>query len=217
MNLKEVKDAVEGFWGLNPSNGEKGGDTSEDEKMVSNKNYGHKNSMTGKKKIPTLYSVLTSTYFYYYIQPAPGFPAVSSYITPTSPKRKPSTELVASYSSYKPTSTASTYSSVASANPTDNNDVPDAALIMASGYPGYQYSIVDPDSQFQKYLIVVIQALSGTDPLNPPPYSATLTQDGTILSVNVPMSHMFTRENLMLNQKVSWMTSRTKQDYVATT
>ena len=85
---------------------------------------------------------------------------------------------------------------------------------MQAGYPGYQYSIVDPDSQFQKYLIVVIQAL--TDPLNPPPYSATLTQDGTTLSVDVPMSHVFTRESLMLNQKVSWMMSCTKQEYTTT-
>ena len=53
LKLKEVKDAVTGFWGLNPSNGEKGDDTSDDEKMVSNKICGHKISTNGKKKIPT--------------------------------------------------------------------------------------------------------------------------------------------------------------------
>ena len=43
--------------------------------------------------------------------------------------------------------------------------------LVQSGIPGIQYTYVDPDTQFQKYLIVLVQAPSGTDPLAPPDYS----------------------------------------------
>ena len=56
--------------------------------------------------------------------------------------------------------------------------VPAAALLIESGYAGIQYALIDPSNQYQKYLIVKIQAPSGTDPLNPPNFNAVLIEGG---------------------------------------
>ena len=100
-------------------------------------------------------------------------------------------------------------------NATSNHDnVSDAALLLSNGFPGYQYTIVDPDSQYQKHLLVVIQALSGVDPINHALYSATLSQDGMTLHVKIPLSPVFLKTKLMVNKRVSWMSSNNPEEYM---
>jgi hypothetical protein len=48
----------------------------------------------------------------------------------------------------------------------ENQRVPDAALLVSKGYPGIQSTTVDPDQQFQNYLIVIVQVLAETDPMS---------------------------------------------------
>jgi hypothetical protein len=89
--------------------------------------------------------------------------------------------------------------------PIDSDETPDAVLLLANGVPGYQYTIVDPANQYQKYLIVVLQGLSGTDPTNPPRYSPVLVEDGNTLQVKVPIAPVMISEEMMTDGRVSWM------------
>jgi hypothetical protein len=78
-----------------------------------------------------------------------------------------------------------------------STETPKSPLLLKNGFPGYQYTVVEPNNQYQKYLIVVIQALSGTSPVQPPRYQPTLEEeDGTILKVQVPLSPVFNNTNL---------------------
>ena len=77
--------------------------------------------------------------------------------------------------------------------------------MIEGGVSGIQYSIVDPDVQYQKFLIVVIQALSGTDPLRPPMYNPRLTDGGTVLEVSIPVSEVFSKANLLVHRNATWM------------
>ena len=88
-----------------------------------------------------------------------------------------------------------------------------ANLLISSGIPGYSYTFVDPDEQYQKYLCIVIQALSGTDPLKPPDLQATITDEGMSLTVKLPISPVFLSTNLMVHKKVSWMRAKSQNDY----
>lgn len=88
-----------------------------------------------------------------------------------------------------------------------------ATLLLQSGIPGYSYTFVDPDEQYQKYLVVVIQALSGTDPLHPPNLHATLTEDGMSLTAQIPISPVFLSTDLMVHKNVSWMRANSEQQY----
>ena len=74
-----------------------------------------------------------------------------------------------------------------------------------NGYPGYQFAIVDPSNQYQRYLIVVLQCLSGTDPTCPPRYNPTLNDDGSCLSISVPVDPVLFNTRLMTDARVSWM------------
>jgi len=82
---------------------------------------------------------------------------------------------------------------------------PDAVSLLHNGIPGYQYTIVDPSNQYQKYLIVVLQVLSGTDPTDPPRYSPVLVEDGNTLQVQVPLAPVMINEDMMTDARVSWM------------
>ena len=84
---------------------------------------------------------------------------------------------------------------------------------MNAGIPGYSYTFVDPDEQYQKYLVVVVQALSGTDPSNPPDLQPTIADDGMSLSIHFPMSPVFLSTDLMVHKNVSWMRARNEQEY----
>jgi hypothetical protein len=95
-----------------------------------------------------------------------------------------------------------------------STETPKSALLLKNGFPGYQYTVVEPNNQYQKYLIVVIQALSGTSPVQPPRYQPTLEEDGTILKVQVPLSPVFNNTNLLTNSKVSWMSNATNGNLV---
>ena len=86
-------------------------------------------------------------------------------------------------------------------------------MLINSGIPGYSYTFVDPDEQYQKYLVVVIQALSGTNPSNPPDLGATITDEGTSLTVQLPISPVFLNTNLMVHKNVSWMKARNEAEY----
>jgi len=83
--------------------------------------------------------------------------------------------------------------------------MPDAVSLLHNGIPGYQYTIVDPSNQYQKYLIVVLQVLSGTDPTAPPRYSPVLVEDGNTLRVKVPLAPVMINEAMMTDKRVSWM------------
>ena len=82
---------------------------------------------------------------------------------------------------------------------------PDAVTLLTNGIPGYQYTIVDPSNQYQKYLIVVLQVLSGTDPSNPPRYSPVLLEDGCTLQIKMPLAPVMINEEMMTDARVSWM------------
>ena len=69
---------------------------------------------------------------------------------------------------------------------------------LSSGVPGLTYTFVDPDVQFQKYLIVLIQAPSGTDPLSPPNYNARLAGNGKFLDVTIPVSSVLSNAELLV-------------------
>ena len=83
--------------------------------------------------------------------------------------------------------------------------VPAAALLIESGYAGIQYALIDPSNQYQKYLIVKIQAPSGTDPLNPPNFNAVLIEGGRTLELTVPVSSVFSDANLLVHRNATWM------------
>lgn len=83
--------------------------------------------------------------------------------------------------------------------------MPDAVSLLHNGIPGYQYTIVDPSNQYQKYLIVVLQVLSGTDPTDPPRYAPVLIEDGSTLRVKVPLAPVMINEAMMTDRRVSWM------------
>ena len=84
---------------------------------------------------------------------------------------------------------------------------------MNAGIPGYSYTFVDPDEQYQKYLVVVVQALSGTDPSNPPDLQPTIADEGMSLTIQFPMSPVFLSTDLMVHKNVSWMRARNEQEY----
>ena len=105
---------------------------------------------------------------------------------------------VASMSSSTSSSTQ-TQAVASRVRPADLTGVPDAALLLESGYPGFQFVIVDPSNQYQKYLIVEVQAPSGTDPLNPPNFNATLTEGGRVLEIVIPVSSVFSDANLLVH------------------
>ena len=86
-------------------------------------------------------------------------------------------------------------------------------MLINSGIPGYSYTFVDPDEQYQKYLVVIIQALSGTNPSKPPDLRATITDEGTSLTDCLPISPVFLSTNLMVHKGVSWMKARNEAEY----
>ena len=100
-----------------------------------------------------------------------------------------------------------------SSSASKKHSVSAATLLINSGIPGYSYTFVDPDEQYQKYLVVVIQALSGTNPSNPPDLGATITDEGTSLTVQLPISPVFLNTNLMVHKNVSWMKARNEAEY----
>ena len=77
--------------------------------------------------------------------------------------------------------------------------------LVESGIPGIQYTYVDPDTQFQKYLIVLVQAPSGTDPLAPPDYNARLTEQGKFLELTIPVCSELSNAELLVHRNASWM------------
>ena len=80
----------------------------------------------------------------------------------------------------------------------------DASLLVEAGIPGLQYSVVD-SSLFQKMLVVVLVAPSGTDPNKPPSFSPLLLDDGFTLQVKVLISPVLFDPSLMTNENCSWM------------
>ena len=83
--------------------------------------------------------------------------------------------------------------------------IPDSALLIEAGYPGISYTMVDPSEQYQKYLMVNIQAPSGTDPLSPPNFNARLSGEGRTLELTVPVSPVFSTANLLTHRNATWM------------
>ena len=77
--------------------------------------------------------------------------------------------------------------------------------LVQSGIPGIQYTYVDPDTQFQKYLIVLVQAPSGTDPLAPPDYNARITDQGKFLELTIPVCAELGNVDLLVHRNASWM------------
>jgi len=112
---------------------------------------------------------------------------------------------VASGSNFQNDATCSSTSNPSFLSPGSDVAMPDAVSLLSNGIPGYQYTIVDPSNQYQKYLIVVLQVLSGTDPTNPPRYSPVLVEDGNTLRVKVPLAPVMINEEMMTDARVSWM------------
>ena len=84
--------------------------------------------------------------------------------------------------------------------------VPKSAAFLEASYLGIQYVITDPDSQYQKYLIIVIQLPSGIDPLNPPNITGVLHQGGQRFDITIPVCEALQTEDLLVNRKAPWMT-----------
>ena len=57
----------------------------------------------------------------------------------------------------------------------------------------------------QKTLIVYYQALSGTDPLNPPSYDPTLSDDGLTLNIKEPLDPVLTSAMTLVHEDNAWM------------
>ena len=76
---------------------------------------------------------------------------------------------------------------------------------MQGGVPAIQYTFVDPDQQYQKYISVLVQNLSGTDPLKPPNFDAKLVEGGNALELTVPVSPVLSSTELLVSSKVAWM------------
>ena len=85
-----------------------------------------------------------------------------------------------------------------------SSENPTIASIEA-GYPVTQYLYIDPDNQYQQYLSVLVQTLSGTDPMDPPAYNPFLIEGGKKLRIKVPISPVLANTDLLVNKKVSWM------------
>ena len=77
--------------------------------------------------------------------------------------------------------------------------------LITNGIPGLTYNIVDPDNQYQKFEIVLLQAPSGTDPRHPPNYKARLTNGGTVLEIDITVASVMSDTEMLLNQNVAWM------------
>ena len=79
-----------------------------------------------------------------------------------------------------------------------------AAIMVAANVPGIQYKVTDPET-LQKYLIVLIQALSGTNPSSPPSYSPELNQGGKSLKIQMPVSPVLLSNELLTHENCPWM------------
>ena len=84
-------------------------------------------------------------------------------------------------------------------------EVPAAALLISSGFPGIQYTVVDPNDHFQKYLILKVQALSGIDPLSPTSFNPILSSDGLFLKIDVHCSSVLSDADLLVHSNNAWM------------
>ena len=56
-------------------------------------------------------------------------------------------------------------------------------------------------------MIVLVQALSGTDPLRPPNFNPRLVGGGKFLELSVPVSRVLRDADLLVNRNASWMSS----------
>ena len=116
---------------------------------------------------------------------------------------------VASVSNFQNETTSSSTSNPSFLTPSSTSNsgtTPSSTVsLLSNGIPGYQYTIVDPSNQYQKYLIVVLQVLSGTDPTDPPRYSPILVEDGNTLRIKIPLAPVMTNEEIMTDARVSWM------------
>ena len=101
-----------------------------------------------------------------------------------------------------PVSTSSVVTS-STTHASTNKNLQVASIV--AGYPVTQYTYVDPDNQYQQYLSVLVQTLSGTDPLSPPNYNPFLVEGGKKLRIKVPISPVLANTDLLVNKKVSWM------------
>ena len=90
-------------------------------------------------------------------------------------------------------------------SPPKETKKPSADLLIKSGFPAIQYETVDNANQFQKYLIVCVQVLSGTDPTDPPSYNPELSDDGMTLNIKVPVSPVLTDPHLLTDPRAAWM------------
>ena len=77
--------------------------------------------------------------------------------------------------------------------------------LVQNGIPGIQYTYIDPDTQFQKYLVVLVQAPSGTDPLDPPDFNARLTDNGNSLELTIPVCEELSKAELIVHKNAAWM------------
>ena len=84
-------------------------------------------------------------------------------------------------------------------------DTVSAVRMMEGGVPGLQYSIVHPNDQYQKILIIALQALSDTDPLHPHMYNPRLMDGETTLEISIPVSGVFSKDNLLVHKNATWM------------
>ena len=77
--------------------------------------------------------------------------------------------------------------------------------LVQNGIPGIQYTYINPDTQFQKYLVVLVQAPSGTDPLDPPDFNARLTDNGNSLELTIPICEELSKAELIVYKNAAWM------------
>ena len=76
--------------------------------------------------------------------------------------------------------------------------------MVANGFPGIQYVIVNADT-FQRFLIIKYQALSSTDPTDPPDFNPVLSDCGKLLNIVIPVSPVLTNPELLTDKRNTWM------------
>ena len=78
-------------------------------------------------------------------------------------------------------------------------------MIQQESIPGIQYSAVEFNNQFQKYLYIVLQTLSGIDPSSPPNFNPHLNSEGDMLFVDMPFSPFLMKPEYLTSERTAWM------------
>ena len=89
----------------------------------------------------------------------------------------------------------------------ETSEISDSAKLFHEGFTGLQYTYIDPDLQYQRFLCIVIQVPSGVDPMDPnlPDFEPELIENGKKLKIRIPVSPLLLEPAMLTHPKTSWM------------